>query len=386
MLRQAVPIVLAALAASTVPASARTFLITELAVKDPHVFVSLPLFGCTDVTNVVPLSPGNSFNEIVAEDLVTDDNNDGFLDLAPIIVFLDPESVTTSVGADAGGFEIDPTDPGGEAAFHFASCSYPRETTACTRDLDVTVDYAEYTNGISGTCLVPLPGTTSGYSPPIVTPGAPCFVSDPFPMLLLFSGLPVPLEGTQVAATYDAPFELLDGLIRGFLSEAAADSVTFDPSIPMVGGQTLASVLPGGSGSCAGHDDLDVGPDGETPGWWVYLNFRAVNVSLVSTSAGEEPAPTASAGLRLEPGVPNPFRSQTLFRFAVPRPGPVRLRIVDVAGRLVRDLVDSPVAEGVHTATWTGRDRDGRAVTPGIYFVRLDTPDGSRTRRIVHVR
>jgi hypothetical protein len=386
-MRQVVPIVLAALAANAFPASARTFLLTELEVKDPHVFADLPLFGCTDVTNVVPLSPGNSFNEVVAEDLVADDNNDGFLDFAPIIVFLDPQSVTTSVGAGEGGFEIDPTDPGGEAAFHFAHCSFPRETTVCTRDLEVPVDYSDYTNGISGTCLSPIPGTTSGYDPAIVTPQAPCFVSDPFPMLLRFIGLHVPLEHTEVAATYEAPFELIEGLISGFLTESVADSIVFDETVPLVGGQTLSSLLPGGTESCTPLDDLDLGPDGQTPGWWIYMNFRAVNVSLISTSiGGSAPAVPVSAGVRLESGVPNPFRSETTFTYAVPRPGSVRLRVVDVAGRLVRELVDSPMVAGVHTASWTGVTTDGRPVTPGIYFVRLDTPDGSRTRRVTHLR
>jgi len=370
------------LAAIVLPASGRTFLLTELVVKDPHVYAVLPLFGCTDITNVIPLSPGNSFNEIIAEDLAGDEDGDGFLDLAPIIVFLDPQSITTGIGA-AGGFEIDPNDPGGEAAFHFARCSWPPEGSACGQDLEVPVSYAEYTNGISGTCLAPFPGTTRPYDPPVVTPAGPCFVSDPFSMELRFGGLTVPLVDAQAAATYDAPFELVDGLIRGFLEEAVADSVVFDAGIPLVGGQPLSSVLPGGDGCCANHDDRDLGVDGATPGWWIYLNFRAMNVTLVSTSA--EAGSAAPVEPRLE-CVPNPFVSTTRIEYRVTRAGFARVRVLDVAGRIVRDLGRSPAAPGANRVAWNGTGADGRAVAPGIYFVRLDGPDGSRTRRIVRLR
>jgi hypothetical protein len=35
--------------------------------------------------------------------------------------------------------------------------------------------------------------------------------------------------------------------------------------------------------------------------------------------------------------------------------------------------------------TWDGRDGGGHAAAPGVYFARVLTPMGARTRRIVRI-
>jgi hypothetical protein len=60
-------------------------------------------------------------------------------------------------------------------------------------------------------------------------------------------------------------------------------------------------------------------------------------------------------------------------RFAVSAPAEasVRVAVYDVAGRLVRILLDGRLPESETTVTWDLADRSGRRVTGGIYFVRL---------------
>ena len=67
-------------------------------------------------------------------------------------------------------------------------------------------------------------------------------------------------------------------------------------------------------------------------------------------------------------------------------PAPRRLRVFDVAGRLVRTLVagDRPAGEG--TAAWDGRDEAGREAPDGVYFCRLESAGGSVTRKLLLVR
>ncbi len=47
------------------------------------------------------------------------------------------------------------------------------------------------------------------------------------------------------------------GLMRGFLSEAEAATVLLPATLPIVGGQPITVLLPGGAGNCAAHDDRD---------------------------------------------------------------------------------------------------------------------------------
>lgn len=53
--------------------------------------------------------------------------------------------------------------------------------------------------------------------------------------------------------------------------------------------------------------------------------------------------------------------------------GMVRLRIYDVAGRLVRTLADGAHPAGRHEVVWNGTDHAGRRVAAGVYFARLDS-------------
>ena len=59
------------------------------------------------------------------------------------------------------------------------------------------------------------------------------------------------------------------------------------------------------------------------------------------------------------------------------------LRVYDVAGHLVRTLVDAQRSPGTYEARWDGRDERGRGVASGVYFYRLRAGDFSQTRRMV---
>jgi len=93
------------------------------------------------------------------------------------------------------------------------------------------------------------------------------------------------------------------------------------------------------------------------------------------------PGPT-EPGLALLPASPNPVRGSTRLTFRVPAAGWVRLSLFDQRGRLVRTLVDGEVPAGSHEATWTGRDAANRPVAAGIYFVRLETAEGTRAGKL----
>ena len=59
--------------------------------------------------------------------------------------------------------------------------------------------------------------------------------------------------------------------------------------------------------------------------------------------------------------------------------------IADV--RRVRTLIDGAVlAAGQHALPWDGHDDDGRPVSAGVYFMRLDAGPVRETRRLVVAR
>jgi hypothetical protein len=91
-----------------------------------------------------------------------------------------------------------------------------------------------------------------------------------------------------------------------------------------------------------------------------------------------------SARTALHPNTPNPFNPVTTIHFDLAQDGPVTLRIYDVAGRLVRTLVDGPMSAGfAHQVPWNGLDDAGGRVSSGIYFTRLVAGDVTATRRML---
>jgi len=52
----------------------------------------------------------------------------------------------------------------------------------------------------------------------------------------------------------------------------------------------------------------------------------------------------------------------------------------------VRTVVRGAVAPGYYTALWDGRDDLGRRVPAGVYFVRFETDDYSRTQKAILIK
>ncbi len=101
-------------------------------------------------------------------------------------------------------------------------------------------------------------------------------------------------------------------------------------------------------------------------------------------SAVEDLPQVATGGPVLLPAAPNPFNPRTMIRFRLETAGPVTLRIYDLAGRLVRTLVDGGELEaGLHQVAWQGRSDQGQALASGLYFPRLQVGSEVRTGRVV---
>jgi hypothetical protein len=121
-----------------------------------------------------------------------------------------------------------------------------------------------------------------------------------------------------------------------------------------------------------------VNPGGEIRG-------QLANLSALQPAAVADPetAPVVAPLLRVSP---NPFGAETAIRFALARESAVVLAVVDVNGRVVRELVAGSLAAGEHTYAWDGRDATGRPVANGVYMSVLDTPAGRNAMRITKVR
>ena len=90
---------------------------------------------------------------------------------------------------------------------------------------------------------------------------------------------------------------------------------------------------------------------------------------------------------RLKPNIPNPFNPARTIRYDLPSTTKVKVSIFSVDGKLVRILQDwSPMMAGSHELAWDGRDAQGRAVTSGVYYCRVESPDWGASLAMVLIK
>ena len=100
-----------------------------------------------------------------------------------------------------------------------------------------------------------------------------------------------------------------------------------------------------------------------------------------TVDAAEESASSLPRELTLAPPYPNPSSGPVVFQVGLPTSGAVDVRVFDVRGREVAQVLDGELAAGWHRAPW-----DASALPAGVYVVRAQTPSGVVSSRLTVVR
>ena len=113
---------------------------------------------------------------------------------------------------------------------------------------------------------------------------------------------------------------------------------------------------------------------------------RAVSLALVPGLSGVTDSATMSA-VRLEWRDAVRHLGITALAFAVPdgSQAPIKIRLFDPAGRLVRTLVDDVYATGAYRVQWDLKDHRGRGAAPGVYIAIMEAPGFRAMTRLVVV-
>ncbi len=100
---------------------------------------------------------------------------------------------------------------------------------------------------------------------------------------------------------------------------------------------------------------------------------------LKPMAAPENPLPTVTA---FTGNYPNPFNPSTAFSFDLAEPAEVSLKIYDLAGRCIRNLMHQQMPAGSYEEPWQGRTDAGQAAPSGVYFARLQVGPKVMMRKI----
>lgn len=96
---------------------------------------------------------------------------------------------------------------------------------------------------------------------------------------------------------------------------------------------------------------------------------------------GVEDARGLPTTFALEQNYPNPFNPSTTIRYALPVESKVTLKVYNILGQQVAELVNTLQPAGFYDVRW-----DGLNVATGVYFVRLEAMPITGAPAFVHVR
>lgn len=108
-----------------------------------------------------------------------------------------------------------------------------------------------------------------------------------------------------------------------------------------------------------------------------YQNLGFVN----GLATGNEISQRPPRSFKLEQNYPNPFNPTTTISFSLAQAADVQLSIYDVKGSLVQTLIDERRSSGDYSIRF-----DASNLSSGIYFYKLNTPDGVQTKKMTLIK
>jgi len=102
---------------------------------------------------------------------------------------------------------------------------------------------------------------------------------------------------------------------------------------------------------------------------WVLRLGNTIDVTTDIAGSTGEAIPTS---FDLGQNYPNPFNPTTIIRYALPEASNVTLKIYNVLGQQVAELVNDVKDAGFFQAEWNGRNQYGQLVSSGVYFYRME--------------
>jgi hypothetical protein len=152
-------------------------------------------------------------------------------------------------------------------------------------------------------------------------------------------------------------------------------------TIPAGESQSAASAVLGGV-------ELDPLLPGSTTVSAVIPGFLATTAASHLVVVKSHQVSTGAAAVPLAPGlaqnIPNPFNPVTTIGYQVPAGGAdVNITVFDIAGRVVRTLVNEHRSPGAWLAQWNGEDNRGQHVASGVYFYRMRAGAFVETKKMV---
>ena len=116
-------------------------------------------------------------------------------------------------------------------------------------------------------------------------------------------------------------------------------------------------------------------------GDWMYMDPTPglSNTTIMSIKEGT----IQPKSFKLAQNYPNPFNPTTNISFELLEDAMVSIRVFDVSGRMVNNLVSGYHSIGSYTAQWDAKDDNGQPVSAGVYLYVIDVNNTQYSKKMI---
>ena len=155
------------------------------------------------------------------------------------------------------------------------------------------------------------------------------------------------------------------------------NSVPLDVNIPItVNGieQTVEMTAGEGSISLSLSDNLVIDPK-----QWLLMDEPNIVTNI-------EDGISEIRHYRIEQNYPNPFNPTTKIQYQIPVSGFVQLKVYDVLGNEIAELINEEKSKGIYSVDFDTADINGKEITSGVYFYTITVNDFVQTNKMLLLR
>jgi hypothetical protein len=116
------------------------------------------------------------------------------------------------------------------------------------------------------------------------------------------------------------------------------------------------------------------------------ISYSASDGNDQIVSEGYNLLQTAPSSHRLGQSYPNPFNSSTIIEFDMPATETINMVILDIRGRVVRNLIDNQERFGFQSVQWDAKNDDGDNVSSGVYFYQIRSSNFNAVGKLLYLK
>ena len=172
-----------------------------------------------------------------------------------------------------------------------------------------------------------------------------------------------------------------DGTLMGNFPIPVDGSIESSPAIEDIDNDGDLELI---IGTTAGLEVIDIKFDTELmDSWSMYRgNMHRTGVYDASVMALGGQEGIIPAQFYVSDNYPNPFNPTTSFYIDVPESGNLLVRVYNVNGRLVNELINTHVEVGRVSSKWSGKNNLGVMSPTGIYFLQVETGSNYHVQKL----